>query len=85
MVENEKIIERIDAYEYLKKAPYGNLAILEIQIGEECVNHFKNDGIISCGLNSSADKRYQVTSNGKEIIEIELRSLYWKLVDLKMV
>ncbi len=80
MVDKESTIEKIDAYEYLLKKPFDSLSTLKKQVGEVFVNYLQRTGIIKFGLNSAAEKRYQVTSRGERIIMIELRSLYLKMI-----
>lgn len=80
MVDKENTIKKIDAYEYLLKNPFDSLSTLRKKVGDGFVDYLQRTGIIKFGLNSAAEKRYQVTSRGERIIMIELRSLYLKMI-----
>ena len=77
---NEEIAEEIERYNYLIVNPNGLLSDLREKTGNEFVDRMQRTGIIKFGLDSAANRRYQVTSMGERIVQIELRSLYLKTI-----
>lgn len=77
---NAEIDKEIKYYEYLLDNPNGQLSTLLNETDKEFVDRMQRTGIVRFGLDSAANRRYQVTSMGERIIRIELRSLRLKKI-----
>lgn len=72
--------KEIEAYEYLKDNTFGSLSTLIEKIGKNFVDYLASAGILAFGINSVAERRYQVTTKGEKIIKIQLRALYFQTI-----
>lgn len=70
---------KMTGYEYILAHPNGSLSELD-EIDSHLADYFASAGIIAFGINSRANRRYQVTPVGKKIAEIELISLKLKML-----
>ena len=72
-----------EGYWYIMHNPRGFVEGLD-RIDERLAGYFASAGIISFGMNSSAQIRYRVTSGGAELAELGYRMITSKMVREKL-